>query len=60
MKHNWQGGRTLLPLRAFAVLSALADGSRQIIDLAGPGHRASECNRHSAETPGLTRLEVVA
>ena len=47
-----------------ATFQTLADGSRQIIDLVGPDHLiglgAGECNRHSPETPGLTRLGVVA
>ncbi|QLF68908.1 helix-turn-helix domain-containing protein [Peteryoungia desertarenae] len=47
-----------------ATFQTLADGRRQIIDLVGPGRLiglgASEYNRHSAETLGFTRLELLS
>lgn len=47
-----------------ATFQTLSDGRRQVIDLVGPGRiiglGAGDRNRHSAETLGFTRLEVVA
>ncbi|WP_168800960.1 helix-turn-helix domain-containing protein [Peteryoungia ipomoeae] len=46
-----------------ATYQTLSDGRRQVIDLAGPGRivglGAGDRNRHSAETLGFSRLEVV-